>query len=133
MKHCLLSLLFILFISAINAQARLGASFTEIKTEFSDSKFSLENGFDKEGDLYISIETLSSKVIYYFNESKICELTIIIPNNQGALNYYVENYNKQYVIINSTEWKMYSAEGIASIQLIYPDSGGYLFIWSSNE
>ena len=58
-------------------------------------------------------------------------MTAVIPDNQGALNFYVELYNKQYVIVSPTKWKMYSKGGIANIQLIYPDSDGYCFIWTN--
>lgn len=132
MKRTLLTILFAITSIIAFGQARLGTSATEIRSEFSESSYNLKSGYDDDGDYYITIETERATVIYYFNSEKICYLTLIAPDNQGALNYYVELYNKQYVIVSSKQWKMYSENGIANIELVYPEGGGYFFRWSSN-
>jgi len=65
------------------------------------------------------------------NKNKINQL--YIPNSQEALNAYVEKYNKLYVIVSSTKWKMYSKDGISNIDLIYLDGGGCYFQWYSDN
>ncbi|MBS1632917.1 MAG: hypothetical protein JST10_10135 [Bacteroidetes bacterium] len=131
MKRTLLAILFAITSSIVFGQARLGSSASDIKSEFWESHYKLKSGYDKDGDYYITIVTERATVTYYFNSDKVCYLTAIIPDNQGALNFYVELYNKQYVIVSSKQWKMYSENGIANIKLIYPEGGGYYFLWSN--
>jgi len=131
MKRTLLTILFAITSIVAFGQARLGTSATDIRSEFSESSYNLKSGYDDDGDYYITVETERATVIYCFNSDKICYLTLISPDNQGALNFYVELYNKQYVIISATEWKMYSESGIAKIELVYPESGGFYFLWSN--
>lgn len=131
MKRTLLTILFAITSVIVFGQARLGSTVSDIKSEFWESTYKQKSGYDEDGDYYITIETERATVTYYFNSDKVCVLTAIIPNNQGDLNFYVEMYNKQYVIVSSTQWKMYSNNGIANIQLIYPQGGGYYFLWSN--
>jgi hypothetical protein len=54
---------------------------------------------------------------------------MIIPRSQGDLNYLVELYNKQYVIVNSTSWRMYTNEGgIATVDLM-TSNDNVVFVW----
>ncbi len=131
MKKALLTILFGITSLTIFGQARLGSTATEIKNEFWESTYNLKSGYTDDGIYYVSIETERATVIYWFNTDKVCTLCMIVPDNQGALNFYVELYNRQYVIVSSTKWKMYSDGGIAEISLIYPDDGGYYFLWSN--
>jgi len=112
-------------------QSRLGSSANEIKSEFYGSKYNLKEAYDKDRDYYIKIDDTRATVLYYFSSNRICNATVIAPDNQGALNYYVERYNKLYVILSSTTWKMYSNGGVSNIELVYPDSGGYFFVWKN--
>jgi hypothetical protein len=121
---CALSLSYLL-----SAQSRVGSSAADIKAEFWEAEYKLKAEYDKDGDYFISIETQRATVLYYFNENKICKATFIVPDNQGALNFYVELYNKRYVILSPTQWKMYSENGVAEISLIYPEGGGCYFLW----
>jgi hypothetical protein len=127
MRRTLLTILFAITSIIAFGQARLGTSATDIRSEFSESSYNLKSGYDDDGDYYITVETERATVIYYFNSDKICYLTLIAPDDQGALNFYVELYNKQYVIVSAKEWKMYSENGIAKIELVYPESGGFFF------
>ena len=130
MKRTLLTILFAITSIISYGQARIGSTAAAIKSEFSESSNKLQSGYDSDGDYYITIETERATVTYYFNIDKVCTTTIIFPDNQGQLNFYVELYNKQYVIVSSTEWKMYSNNGIASIKLVFPEGGGYFFVWN---
>ena len=126
-----LLLIIFLAISSITAysQSRLNYSANEIREEFSDSKYNLKSDFDKSGNYYISIVTGNSTVFYYLNAERTCNATFIVPNNQGALNFYVELYNSKYVIVSPTQWKMYSNNGMCEIKLVYSVNGGYYFMW----
>ena len=131
MKRTLLTILFAITSVIVFGQARLGSTASEIRSEFWESSYNLKSGYDDDGDYYITITTERATVAYYFKSDKVCYLTAIIPNNQDALNFYVELYNKQYVVVSATQWKMYSNNGIANINLIYPEGGGYYFLWSN--
>ena len=132
LKVLIISIPLLLNSFVIFSQARVGSSASDIKEEYAESRYNLKDGYDKDNDYYIKITTVDATVYYYFNADKICTITEIIPDNQGSLNSFVEIYNKRYVIISSTQWKMYSKNGIANIELIYPKSGGYFFLWTNN-
>ena len=131
MRRTLLTILFAIISVVVFGQVRLGYSASEIKSEFWESSYNQKSGYDDDGDYYISIKIENATVVYYFNSDKVCYLTFIIPDNQGALNFYVELYNKRYVVVSETKWKMYSENGIANIELLYPESGGYFFRWTN--
>ena len=124
------TLFFTLAIFNSNAQARLGYSSNEIRSEFSASKYKLTSGNLDDGQYYINITTNYSFVFYYFNQDYICNSTAIVPKNQKVLNALVENYNENYVKTSATSWDAYLDGGILKINLIYPDEGGYYFKWS---
>ncbi|MBX7242594.1 MAG: hypothetical protein K1X92_12705, partial [Bacteroidia bacterium] len=128
MKHIILILVLIFCINYTRGQARIGDTEWEIRDEFSEKTF--KSGTDSDGDKWISMETSISTVRYYFNalHEWQCYLTMIIPDNQAALNYLVEKYNKEYVIISETSWKMYGNNGIMKINLIFAEEGGYYFL-----
>jgi hypothetical protein len=131
MRKLLLILIPILFItiSYSNAQSRLGYSFNEIKTEFKNPKYKTEAGLNDDNDPVIIIHNDLAVVFYYFNNNYICNLTIILPKNDKALNVYVENYNNKYVVKSSTSWNAYIDDSILNIKLVYPEDGGYFFTW----
>jgi len=132
MKKLTTSLIFS-FIALISfSQSRIGHTVNQIKEEFSNNEYNLKSGYDKDGDYYIKIDEKRATVLYYFNDNHYCTMTIISPDNQGALNWYVERYNKLYVITSSTTWKMYNENGISNIELFYPKNGGYMFIWKKD-
>jgi hypothetical protein len=51
-------------------------------------------------------------------------MNILIPHTQEDLKHFIELYNKEYVIISDTEWKMYSKNNVATIELIYSQAQG---------
>jgi hypothetical protein len=126
-KHFfLLPILVFIATLSVFGQARIGSTEQSIRNDFSDRTF--KSGYDSDGDKWISAENSFSSIIYYFNSNKVCYLTAVIPDTEAALNYLVEEYNKTYVIISETKWKMYSANGIMEIELKFSDGGGYYFI-----
>lgn len=131
MKIHIITLITFLFTLVSFSQVRLGSTSEEIKDEFWQDEYDLNEGYTDDDINYISLRVNRASVFYYFNYDKICFLCMVIPDDQGSLNYYVEQYNSQYVIVSSTEWKMYSKNGIAKIKLIYDGEGGYYFTWSN--
>jgi len=129
-KETIIAIVLILLSIHVFSQARLNSTASEIREEFSDAQYNLTSGFDDDGDYYISLKTEHSNVIHYFNDNYLCYVTIIIPNDQGALNMFVELYNSRYVIISDVKWKMYTSTGLADIELIFGENGGYYFLWT---
>lgn len=129
MKKTILTIMFSITSCILFGQARNGNSAADISAEFSERIYDLKSGLTKDGDYYILIKTERASVLYNFDSDKVCTTTVIVPENDGALNFYVEMYNKQYVIISPTSWKMYSSQGILDIELVYPEGGGTYFIW----
>ena len=109
----------------VNAQTRIGFSESDIRyKEFPDKEF--KSGTLKEGEKYISWSTEKIICTYVFDSTNICSWCAIQPKNQGSLNYYVEEFNRIYVIIDDTHWKWYSDKGIIKITLSFPkEADGY--------
>lgn len=112
----------------ISAQTRIGYSYAQIKSEF--SMFPMSSGINESGVFWLQVELSGCTSVYGFDDDFICTSCIIVPDDQGVLNTYVQNYNNQYVIISATEWNMYSSGGIMRIQLFYTEDGGYYFLWT---
>lgn len=111
--------------STLQAQARVGYKSTDIMAEFRDKGIKMDVAND--GTRYLWYADNVVTVAYYLDNNYVCESTVIIPVNQGTLNYYCEKFNKEAVIISDTKWKLYTANGIMYINLIYDKEGGYYF------
>ena len=108
------------------SQVRLGSSRSDIYKEFQE--YSPEFGTFDDGTPHLSFTTSRAYVRHSFNSSGYCTSAMVVPLNQGALNFYVETYNKQYVIVSQTEWRMYSSSGISTIKLVSHNDMAF-FVW----
>ena len=117
MKKLILSLFLLLTVVLTNAQCRVGSTYSDIYAEFENKKPSVH--FTDEGQLYLSTQLSIGNVLYYFDSDKICTETVIFPKDDDAVNFYVERFNKHYVIISPTSWRMYSNGAYADITLVY--------------
>jgi hypothetical protein len=109
MKHLLLilSLIFAPFLSS--GQSRIGYTEYQIREDFSTETFYYGYTDEKIKYIYFNDERILS--MYFFNKDGICVLCSASPLNVGTLNYMVELYNKQYVIIDDKNWKSYTKNG----------------------
>lgn len=131
MKKVVLFITFLLFSFVTFSQSRLGYTAEQIKAEFWESSYNLMSSHDSSGNLYTAIKTNNAFVFYYFNSDNKCIVTFVVPDNQGALNTFVEMYNSRYVILGPTRWKMYSSGGVADIKLVVKEDGRFYFMWTS--
>ncbi len=115
------------------AQVQMSTPASEIISEFSDEKYKLESSYNEDSVFTIVFETERATIIHRFDEDTISDAAIVNPNDQLALNFYVQLYNNEYVTVSDTEWKMYTMNGgIASIYLRYDEEGSY-FLWKLSE
>jgi hypothetical protein len=112
------------------SQARLGSSWLDIYSEFKE--YSPETRTTDDGELLMVVTWDKIRNYYYFTDKRQCYRTVIYPTTEGALNGLVEIYNKRYVVVSNTEWKMYSCGLISSIKLINHD-GVTFFLWEFVE
>jgi hypothetical protein len=117
MKKLIFSLLLAVLTITTFAQCRIGDTYSEIFSEFSSRDPGVN--FSDNGQLYLSVELRIGTVLYYFNSNKICTETVIFPNDDAGVNFYVEQFNKKYVIMSPSSWRMYSNGSYADITLVF--------------
>jgi len=122
MKKTLTTLLLIAFLSA-KSQTRIGSTEYEIRSEFYEKTF--QTFYTKSGNKVIYWRDYDKEVSYGFDNSGYCTLSMIQPLKQGLLNYYVEKFNKDYVIVDETHWKWYNNSSIINISLFQEGSYSY--------
>lgn len=116
----------------VKAQAHLGATVSQVKSNHPDKTF--ESSYLKDGVRCLYTEMDLGTFYYYFDKmTGLSNICIQVPKNMAALNAQVEIYNKKYVILSETKWKAYLDEGgIINIRLEYSeDLKSYIFIYTS--
>ena len=129
MKFLITTIFFLTISLSSFSQVRLGLSAKDIDTEFSDSKYKKVSGSRDDGNYSIQVDLTFARVIYMFDEKKLCTSTLIIPFDSVALHSIIEIYNKNFVIISDTKWKMYKGGSIYNISLEQHDLAGAYFLW----
>jgi len=112
-----------------NAQARIGFSKAEIRSEFSNPIYNLKSGTTEKGKQFIGITTTDSYTFYYFDNTGYCNISVIIPKNQQVLNKLVQTYNNNYSITSNISWTAYIDGGVLHVSLQFFKEGGYAFYW----
>jgi hypothetical protein len=130
MKKFLITLFLILSGLVGYSQSRMGFSESEIRKEFSESKF--EVGYTDSRIKYISTLFDRLYVVYFFNNNNICYMTSATPTDGGMVNFLVENYNKKYVIVDDRNWKSYTENGILYISLVEVQ-GNLTFVYTAQK
>lgn len=134
MKKFILLAVFAIALQQVSGQERLGKSASDIRKEYAAAAYNLQTGFDDDGDYYLSVEVERAIVFYYFKSvNDPCYVTVIYPKRQGDLNYYVEQYNKSYVIISATSWRKYSVGGYSNIVLKYDGDYSWFVFYLPTE
>lgn len=116
MKKLLTSLL--LLISTIGmSQSRIGYTAKEIIQEFNNHK--IESEYSSNGDLILIVQIgdLCEVLYMFFDKSETCSAVAIMPKSNFATNYFVEKYNKEYVILSNKAWRMYYNNMIINIRM----------------
>ena len=124
-KFLLFDIIVFTFCFNLTAQSRIGYTESQIRSEFSSKTFTSSTVIDHK---VINWQDEDMSVDYFFDDSGICKLCFVTPARQSYLNYMVEKFNKNYVIISDKKWKMYNNNGIIDIELCFSDGGGYYFV-----
>ena len=122
MKKLFIILFWCFLIQTVEAQIRMGYSISQIREEFSDSKYELYSA-NSGDDFCIIINFVGIRVYYFFDKDGYTDANYLIPLTSGKLQGLIENYNRYYVIISDTEWKYYNSNGVLYIKLAKRDDG----------
>jgi hypothetical protein len=125
MKSLLIAICLFLSLAG-SSQSRLGFSYDLIYDEFKDKELKVSSTDD--GTLYLIFSTEYNQHVYYFDTNKRCDMYVMSPLGQLALNTAVEFYNKNYVIMSTSHWMMYSSGGTCDIHLVRDGKLTY-FLW----
>ena len=125
MKSLLIAICLLLTL-AVSSQSRLGFSYDLIYDEFTDKGLKVSSTDD--GTLYLIFSTEYNQHVYYFDAEKRCDMYVMSPLGQLALNTAVEFYNKNYVIMSTSHWMMYTTAGTCDIHLVRDGKLTY-FLW----
>ncbi len=128
MKQTLLVMLITLLSVVCSAQVQLNYTRDAIRKHLTSEHYEVTENFDKYGHYYLGAMESASYFLYYFDAKDICNKVVVVPKDKGVLNGLVEYYNGHYVILSSKKWKMYNENGIATVELVYVDSG-CAFVW----
>ena len=130
MKRYLILLVLLAMATSVFSQARLGRSIFEIKAEYTNNSVTEQR---LENNDMLLIDLSRAYVKHVFDDQGDCILSLIIPKDSPAVQFYVEKYNKELVIISPTEWRFYVGGSIAQVKLITTDDRSIMFLWSFME
>lgn len=131
MKKLLLIILFSLSVFISSSQSRLGYTESQIRQDFSNKKF--QTSYTESGTKYIYFDDGEIVGMYFFDENGYCNLCSAFPLSTGVLNYMVERFNKEYVIVDDTKWKYYTGGNVIIYIQLVEVSGKMTFIFMSKN
>ena len=101
------------------SQARIGHTYSQIKTEFPGGSTS----YIDDVKVYCTYKPVGNSA-YYFTDNNICLLCVYFPATTEGVNYLIEWNNKNCVTISNNKWKWYTNGAVILIELEY-DQGFY--------
>lgn len=132
MRTLLIVFLIVIFAYPGYSQIRIGKSASDIKAEFANGIYSLEEKTNKQNIYSVQIEISNMLVLYFFDSNFICYLNVFIPNDKRTLNNLITLYNKQYIILSHKKWRYYTHDGTFDCELQFNEYGP-LFEWKASE
>lgn len=134
-KQTLLTIAFLGFGMVASAQDFIGATFDQVKyaLEQTGDQFKIVQGNDVQLSIIVTYKDLCVER-HYFDNSKKCNLTIVVPESDIAQKLIVESYNKNKVVSSSTKWRDYKRGITINGELIYSEKmNGYFFRWEQEK
>jgi len=127
MKKLVIMLVLLSIVTPVFSQARLGRSFYEINQEYEENYSVVIDKF--KDNIVLNIDMDRAVIKHLFDSNDICILSLIAPKNNIDVQYYVERYNKELVIMSPTEWRFYVGNSIAKVSLETLDDNSIVFFW----
>jgi len=127
MKKLVIMLVLLSIVAPAFSQARLGRNFYEVNQEYAENYSVTKDKF--EGNNVLTIEMNKAFIKHLFDSNNNCILSMIVPKNTIDVQYYVERYNKELVIMSPTEWRFYVGNSIAKVSLETLDDNSIVFFW----
>jgi len=127
MKKLVIMLVLLFIVAPAFSQARLGRSFYEINQEYEENYSVVIDKF--KDNIVLNIDMDRAVIKHLFDSNDICILSLIAPKNNIDVQYYVERYNKELVIMSPTEWRFYVGNSIAKVSLETLDDNSIVFFW----
>jgi len=131
MKKLVIMLVLLSIVAPAFSQARLGRSFYEINQEYEENYSVVIDKF--KDNIVLNIDMDRAVIKHLFDSNDICILSLIAPKNNIDVQYYVERYNKELVIMSPTEWRFYVGNAIAKVSLETTTDNSIVFIWTFME
>lgn len=131
MKKLVIMLVLLSIVAPAFSQARLGRNFYEVYQEYAENYSVTKDKF--EGNNVLTIEMNRAFIKHLFDSNNNCILSMIVPKNTIDVQYYVERYNKELVIMSPIEWRFYVGNAIAKVSLETTNDNSIVFIWTFME
>jgi hypothetical protein len=131
MKKLVIMLVLLSIVAPAFSQARLGRNFYEVNQEYAENYSVIKDKF--EGNNVLTIEMNKAFIKHLFDSNNNCILSMIVPKNTIDVQYYVERYNKELVIMSPIEWRFYVGNAIAKVSLETTNDNSIVFIWTFME
>ena len=96
------------------AQNFVGYSFRDIKIEMYEKGYILNEGYDNDGDYYLSATTSKEYKVYYFTKNNICALYVYTLKNVSFSDYEQSLYMIGYT--KYPDGKYYNDKYVAKIE-----------------
>lgn len=131
MKKLVIMLVLLSIVAPAFSQARLGRNFYKVYQEYEENYSVTKDKF--EGNNVLTIEMNNAFIKHLFDSNNNCILSMIVPKNTIDVQYYVERYNKELVIMSPIEWRFYVGNAIAKVSLETTNDNSIVFIWTFME
>ena len=131
MKKLVIMLVLLSIVAPAFSQARLGRNFYKVYQEYAENYSVTKDKF--EGNNVLIIEMSKAFIKHLFDSNNNCILSMIVPKNTIDVQYYVERYNKELVIMSPIEWRFYVGNAIAKVSLETTNDNSIVFIWTFME
>lgn len=131
MKKLVIMLVLLSIVAPAFSQARLGRNFYEVNQEYAENYSVTKDKF--EGNNVLTIEMNKAFIKHLFDSNNNCILSMIVPKSTIDVQYYVERYNKELVIMSPIEWRFYVGNAIAKVSLETTNDNSIVFIWTFME
>lgn len=125
MKKLFLSAIVLLISTITNAQT-IGDHLNDVKTLKPVGTF---DSASKPYTYSVTEESVSSLMMYFFNDDLICDKLVIAPLNSSSRQRWIASFNDNWVSINNTTWRFYKDDGmILIVTMEYVNSAGMIFL-----